>query len=334
MKKSIDIIFKILILAFPFFLLNYIYLNSSVWEDKYGLKKFKSVPDNIEIGNLGSSHGMLSFDYSVEGFNDKTCFNFSLLGQTLDFDSSILEQYINKFKQDSTLIICVSSFETDGIHDYVYQPEAKLRYYGFLTRNYLGDDYSFKEWFCFNYLDLFTSKDGLSSLKTVFANDVELLKSRFKMKNPTNHILPVKSQLRTYDNYTVEEKAEKAIKLVEHWKQLVPPSPGGERININYLKKIINLCEDHEVHTVVVTTPISREAFQILDENKTYYGIKEFYEDLQSEFSNTKFLNYIDLFFNRNTYFIDNNHLSPEGAREFSKTIYSDLVKFGYIKQE
>lgn len=327
MKKSIDIIFKILILAFPFFLLNHIYLNSSVWEDKYGLKKFKSVPDNIEVGNLGSSHGLLSLDYDIDAFNDKICFNFALLGQGLDFDYAILRQFIDKFDCCSSLIVCISPFETNGIPDYNVNPNAKLRNYGFLDKAFI-ENFSYREWFTFNYLSLFVSKSRINDLKFFLYEII----SKFN-KNKMSDI-SIDLEYKTYDDMPYELKMVKKKELINFWATMYPPKTEGKDFNLKYLDSIVELCYQHGVNPIIVIPPIARESVEELMETNIYYDIFEFHNDISKRYCDIKCLNYIDLFFDRNTYFRDNNHLSPEGAREFSKTIYSDLVKFGYINQE
>lgn len=54
----------------------------------YGTQKFDEVPEQIEISNVGSSHGLYGFCY--DEMTECTCFNFGLVSQSLDYDYRIL----------------------------------------------------------------------------------------------------------------------------------------------------------------------------------------------------------------------------------------------------
>lgn len=71
--KSMKLIIKVLLLILPFLIINILYQNSKGWKNKYDLKRFNSIPEEIENANLGSSHGS-AFDYSIGEFEGLNCF--------------------------------------------------------------------------------------------------------------------------------------------------------------------------------------------------------------------------------------------------------------------
>ena len=99
----------------------------------------------------------------------------------------------------------------------------------------------------------------------------------------------------------------------------------------NGVSTIIKLCNEHQINTVVVTTPITRSAYDYISKNSVYYDIYKFHSELAERYPGTKFLNYINLNFDQDNFFCDSTHLNHEGRIRFSKVIYSDLVKFGFI---
>ena len=99
MKKFIA---KVLLLFFLVFanvaLINFIYINRTKNSDIDNIKKFFTMPDQIQICNLGSSHGEYGYNY-CDWDKKYKCFNFGLSSQSLSYDYRLLKYYgdrINK----------------------------------------------------------------------------------------------------------------------------------------------------------------------------------------------------------------------------------------------
>lgn len=319
--QVLKLFYKFFFLIFPYTIVNIIYINSDLWKYKDAVYKFNNIPKGIEVANLGSSHGLLSFDYSIENYKNLVCYNMALAQQTLDFDEKIFQQYIENFKEDSTIIICLSPFETNGIPDYVLNKKAKDRYYRFIKPQ-LIEDFSLNDWISINIFPYFLSPHPLKDLITI--------SKEFSQKTENRKQAPVINE-KNYGTASAEERIKQSEKL-GGWTDLFPPSEKGREFNLKKIDSIINLAKKHKINTVIVTTPITKDAFDVLQEKKPYYDIYQFYKELEQKYPDTKFLNYLDLFFKNDYLFSDNNHLNSTGAREFSRIIYSDLKKFGYVK--
>ena len=332
MKNNLKLPLKILLLAFPFIAMTVIYGRLDILKNKYDLGKFDSVPENIDLANLGSSHAYIAFDYSTNVFKEMKCFNFALFQQTLDFDHAILKQYINKFKKNGILIICLSPFETNGIPDYEFDLNSKLRYYQFLKPQYI-EFFSIKEMLYSHCLSIFSSPHPIYELK-------EAVKAWYEKTIRREHYQALTSDenfeseisSNTYAEVSEEEKILQAENLVKHWTKTIPPSPKGKEFNLHYIDSIIDLCRNKNLKTVVVTPPISKEVFLELNKNCTYYSLSVFYEELEKKYPETLFLNYVDLYFEKAHLLGDNNHLNKKGAREFSKTLYLDMKESGFFQ--
>ncbi|MGL5934399.1 MAG: hypothetical protein ACRCZI_02130 [Cetobacterium sp.] len=70
--------------------------------------KFKNIPKNIKIMNVGTSNGLFGFVYENE-YKD-IGFNFSTSDQSFNFDYKILKKYKDRFDEDCTVFISVSIF--------------------------------------------------------------------------------------------------------------------------------------------------------------------------------------------------------------------------------
>ena len=108
MKKFILklILFSGLILG-SLILLNFLYVRTEAYRTMNDMEKFYNVPDNLEIVNVGSSHGLYAFDYSELSLKG---FNFALNSQNLFYDFQLLKQYQNHMIRGTTIVLISVSF--------------------------------------------------------------------------------------------------------------------------------------------------------------------------------------------------------------------------------
>lgn len=98
--------------------------NSSIykkWESEW--KRYKAVPKNLKVANIGSSCDANNYDYALWGIEG---FNFASAPQDLYYDNQVLEQYGSHLNESAVVIISLSEFallvdkyETD-YHNYKY----------------------------------------------------------------------------------------------------------------------------------------------------------------------------------------------------------------------
>lgn len=105
--------------------------NSEVYKRwKKEWEKYKTVPFNIEVANLGSSGDANNFDYKLwrqQGFN------FASAPQDMYYDNQVLEQYAEHLKEGAVVIICLSEFAL--IVDRYDDDSRSYKYYGYLEPN-------------------------------------------------------------------------------------------------------------------------------------------------------------------------------------------------------
>ena len=108
-------------------LLNFFYVRTNGYKSLDGVYKLNALPENIQVMNLGSSHGEFGLDYS--GIVGLTGFNFGLRGQSPYLDLQVLKKFSPKLYDGCVVIIPVSCFSFIQDKDYDRQ---HILYYGIL----------------------------------------------------------------------------------------------------------------------------------------------------------------------------------------------------------
>ena len=128
---------------------------------------FRFIPDDIQIANVGSSHGQCDFNWeSLTEERGISTFNFALTSQSYEYDYALINMHQDDFQEGSLLFIPVSYFSFNREATNPDDIEAiSVRYYRLLSPRY-NPDYSF-------YKDLVTVRfPVLSAGEDIF----ELLK--------------------------------------------------------------------------------------------------------------------------------------------------------------
>lgn len=147
MKKFISFLMKCIAVCggtiFILFLLNNRY--KEVMENPYSdADKFSYMDSDytdIQICNIGSSHGEYGFNYDVlskqQGYE---CFNFAMASQTFNYDYAIMSMYKDHFSDECIMFIPVSyfSFNNEVTND-TERESLSTKYYTFLSPKYIPD---------------------------------------------------------------------------------------------------------------------------------------------------------------------------------------------------
>lgn len=280
-------------------------------EERNDNSEIKNVPDNIQICNLGSSHGLYGFNYT-DVCNDYVCFNFGQPSQMLSYDYRILKYYIDSFDKGATVFISISHFSLFGQAETSYDNFAALnkRYYKFLPDD-LIKEYDAKTDFFVNYAPALATEDLISMMKTLSGKTKESL---WKEK--------------CAEEYAKEHAVKRYKVFVEN-----KLDANGERLyndeEIDALYAIIDLCNEHELTPVLVTTPYLSEYNKAVADNDPaffddYYGV---IHKVVAE-TGVMYLDYsVDARFENNySLFYNTDHLNIEGARQFTDIIVNQVL--------
>lgn len=206
--------------------------------------KFKEIPDNLEIINLGSSYAKYAFDYSKVGIKG---FNFGVQPQSLSYDFRILKQFKNKLKKNGVIIITIPDF-VFAFLDYPIE-DYNYRYYSFLNKENI-----------LNY----------SSLKNFLLNYFPLILQPKKLKYILKDISKENSDSLVFieNSETVTKEAQRRI---NGWKKefKLLGTENSEDIPLNIkemfrktqslLEEMINYSLTNELKPVIVIPPCSKE---------------------------------------------------------------------------
>lgn len=116
----------VILLTIALISLNAIYAHTIKFTGETG--KFAKVPDDLELVNLGSSHGACAFSYDV--IPQLKAFNFALSAQHLVYDYGFLKLYTPNLARKCVVLIPVSYFSFNFYEtQWVMQNPGTIRYY-------------------------------------------------------------------------------------------------------------------------------------------------------------------------------------------------------------
>jgi hypothetical protein len=314
MKKFIiKVVAYVLTLSLITIVINKIYVKLDHSNDDY-TKKFMTIPNDIEVCNFGSSHGLYGYNYEdIE--DDYVCFNFALVSQTLSYDYRLMQYYQDNLKKGCIVFINVSYFSllgNDEVNNSDFESKNK-RYYKILSKKYIKQ-YDVTTDF---YVDKMPALEaGVNIINDVLG----------KLEDNT-----YSDWDQTADTIDLEADAEAAN--LRHFVTNKLDDNGNFVINqeeISALYDMIEMCYEKEWIPIIITTPFlleySSKAYErspevmnwlseIMDTVVENTGARYFDYSLDSRFSN------------RYDWFMNGDHMNREGAREFVDILNNEIIK-------
>ena len=309
MKRFICKIFLFIVPVCALFLLfNALYSRTNYWKSENHINKFTDMPYNLELGNLGSSHTCYGINYDVAP--EVKAWNLANDSQRYFWDYGVLKQYIDHFAENAVIIIPISYFGVTGRGDY---SGFRKRYYRILPKESM-DYWSFKENLCYNTFPLLSA-----GVKTIHIF----------------HDIP-KAQMSLFYNRTAHldgENLEKScIDRHKGWTEM--DKDGGYAENIREISAIIDLCYEHKLTPVLISTPITDVLNAIYAEDEAFFPtFKQFSADLCEKYPAIRYFDYShdERFSPNHELFADGDHLNNFGAEKFTKILVSDLQANGLL---
>lgn len=328
MKNKTFGIFLVKCIAIPtaavllLFLLNRPYrkIDSEKYMDMWGLEMLGNQVDNVQLANVGSSHGAYDFVYDTFSERGISCFNFGHTSQTYEYDLALLSEYGDHLGKGCVLFIPVSYFSFNN--ETVNRTEAQalsVKYYHYLSPKNMPD------------YDLFT--DVVTNRLPILSAGEELLK--LLPQTPlslTVYAAEEAPALPEPDDAAVAEFADRAAQRFDRHFNNKEEYFLPEREEQLYA--IIGCCKEHELTPVLITTPFS-----------SYYNapvpeafLDRFYGTVNRIVSDTG-VNYYDYshderFSESLIWFSDSDHLNPEGAEYFMGILTQEITELKEILPE
>lgn len=298
---------------FLLFLLNLRYeqVMDHPYSDADKFRYMDSAYNNIQICNIGSSHGEYAFDYEdltkKSGFQ---CFNFAMASQTYNYDYAILSMYRNHFAKDCIMFIPVSyfSFNNEVINE-TEQEFLSAKYYTFLSPGYIPH-YD-------PYIDIVTHYFPVLSA----GEDITRLFPSLSLR-----VFAAESGLADGNRPSDEEFLQKALDRYSRHMDDKDEYFLPERIDNLYA--ILKFCEEHGITPVLITTPYTRYYYE-----QAPIEFKEQFRSLISSIASECGVSYYDYsederFSDHLEYFSDADHLNQDGSILFMDIIKQEIPEF------
>jgi hypothetical protein len=159
-------------------------------------------------------------------------------------------------------------------------------------------------------------------------NTIDLMKIRAGVIEG-NYALIKGFMARTESFIETPEKNELAKNRVNRHLNNAIPFDGTAQV---YLIRTLELLDEHKVDTILVRFPVTKEYYYYA---QTRMDTPSFYQDLQELLQESSLeppiLDYHDLFWDKEQYFADIDHLNVPGARIFTSILQRDLQESGYL---
>lgn len=317
MKKFVLRILIVFIMCIIFFkIYHLVYINTIVAKDENKMAeggKFYFIPKNIQVANVGSSHGEYDLIYDdIEGY---TCFNMAMTGQTVEYDERILEQYIGHMGKNSVLIIPVSymSFLMDEKSFDREYFESKNKRYAHILRYSNIIDMSFTNYCKMRYLSFFYEND----------------------KSEMEHLLDDVLFGQVMEQVSIGDRTADMINIIQDSEDAYQRHVLNYKEGDNYLFKddlktsvinMVNMCKKRGITPVFITTPYLQE---YLDQAEDEFLV-QFYE-LIDNICKEAGVDYYDYsrdarFSARYDLFMDSDHLNTAGGKMFTKILFDECL--------
>lgn len=308
MKKFLGKLFIYITLCILVLLLfNHLYVHTNYWKAENNINKFINVPYDIQLCNLGNSHGNYGFKYDDNIYNIKA-WNFAMDSQSYFYDYLMLQKYEKHLRKNAIVLIPISYCGISRRPDY---SPIKKRYYRIFSRTEL-EKWSFFEFMIYEKLPIITaSNNKFRIFRDISTEQMNPYYNREKFLNDD-------------DLYSY------CIKRYEDWnKPYDEQGIEGYQKNMTEVSKIVDFCYIHELTPVLISTPITDVLNQIYYEKDPAFFIKfeQFSQDLCKKYSNLSYYDYSrDEHFSCNhTYFTDGDHLNNKGAEAFTNNVLKRL---------
>jgi len=104
--------------------------------------------------------------------------------------------------------------------------------------------------------------------------------------------------------------------------------------HLRYFNRIKDLCQENDICVIFVRFPVSGHYFEAASEVVPVEGFDRFTQQLLDDWPGAMLLDYRDLYFDRDDYFSDLNHLNADGSAAFTQRLRDDLLQFGVLSAE
>lgn len=303
-------IFTLIALLIFTFIINKLYKNTNYYKNKFiDTHKFKNIPKNLDIVNLGSNQPKFAFDYSKSNILGM---NWGVGPQTLEYDFKILKNFHNYLKLNAKVLIAISPFQFFLLN---YKDDvSNHKYYNFFNPS-LIDNYSNLTKKLYIEYPIITAKKQIFRIikDTKPDNRLELEKNpmnKDEIKKDTQFWIDGwKKQFKINDLENIDLSDENKINIQK---------------NIEILKNMINFCVERNFEPVLTIIPVTKELSGHFPNKFVQNHIIDYIN--QANEKNVSFLNYWkDERFEDESYYFNSFFMNKIGRVKFTEQVLKDL---------
>ncbi|MGL4523888.1 MAG: hypothetical protein ACRCWQ_15170 [Bacilli bacterium] len=298
------IIFKLIIIAFAVSLL-FIPVNTLVRESyDYNIDNqilaFKNNPYPVDIINIGASHSMYGFYFKHTGLSHV---DLALPLQTLEYDYKLLKEYGEHLKPAGVVLVSISQISFVNA-----VTEDIGNYYRILDRDDI-EPLSLVDYYSYLHMP------GTNSDRLIGAITEKVKEFRWPSHSPWRN---------DGINY-----AERKYKLIDSYDRAAKGNNSIEK-NMEHLRNIVDWCKEAGYKVVFTMEPVHSSYNEYFTEEVLNRLVYQYLEEFGNEIP---FLNYMDdaRFVDQEEYFLDPDHLNSKGRKKYSRIVYEDLKRMGYM---
>lgn len=276
-------------------------------------ENFQDLPPSIDIAVFGASHGRDCFQFFPDG---AACFNFSISGQSLQYDSMLMNEYGGRFRPQALVLLTVGYpclFRTDPEADF---QSKQGRYYRILS-----------PW---NIQDADWVRWGLQRLSPLLTEDFSDIAAAFWNPEPLEPTLMQKEGKTRLSGLSEEDILLEAERIGNAHHAIIDPAfPEGNPVMTDALRDMLAQCKKKGWQAVLVVPPypdVYNEQFS----SEFYQAFDKLLNQLSGEYG-VPLLDYSHdpAFTERYDLFRDVQHMNLEGAETFSRRFFADLQAMG-----
>lgn len=260
---------------------------------------------------MGDSHAKHGIDPEIIG----SCFNYAGLGE------NYLQTYfrLNKLIEDPTFSASVILLQID-LHS-------------FLTlTNRIGNEFHWKNYIDFIKLAIDMQNPvfiedwaigNLFSYVTGSARNLPTLEVLIGLRNPSKLISGHAYSSIDHSLLTAEEQNHQAEMRVNRQFQRTHYI---DDVSLEYFNLILNLCDANEIQVILISYPITNIYYEYVSALITQEELLNCVDSIVKNHSCiVEHLNYLSLFWGKDSLFMNSDHLNSSGAQHLSRRISNDL---------
>ena len=303
-------IFVLIALFIFVWLINKLFKNTNYYKNKFiDTHKFKDIPRNLYIVNLGSNQPKFAFDYSQSNILGM---NWGVGPQTLEYDFRILKNFYNYLKPNAKVLIAISPFQF-FLLDYKNNT-SNYKYYNFLDSNFIDNYSNITKKLYIDYPIITAKKQILRILKDTKPD------TRLELeKNPMGKD-EIKKDAQSWMNGWKKQFG------INHLENIVLSEENKINIekNIHILKNMIDFCIEKDFEPILTILPVTKELSKHFPNKFVQEQIIDYINKANDK--KVRFLNYWkDERFEDETFYFNSFFMNKIGRLRFTEQVLKDL---------